>query len=148
MATTALVGIEKRDGTIEYRKVYSDGYLSHTGVFLLKHLDDGSLDDFEDDRYVSEGLNCGELKTAKNEEDFIKTWFCVCEHYLYRRGKWYNGSWGYSDGYLHDIYTGEKTKKVGEEKLRCYHGWEPLEKKFKKKRRVIYDYIEIEPQGE
>lgn len=148
MATTALVGIEKRDGTIEYRKVYLDGYLSHTGVFLLKHLGDGSLDDFEDDKYVSEGLNCGELKTAKNEEDFIKTWFYVDEHYLYRNGKWYNGSWSYNDGYLHDPYTGEKTRKVEEEKLECHRSWEPLNKKFKKKRRIVYDYIEIENEEE
>ena len=54
----------------------------------------------------------------------------------------------YSDGYLHDIYTGEKTRKVREEELECHHGWEPLAKKFKKKRRVVYDYIEIEPEGE
>ena len=147
MGTRALVGIEQKDGTIQYRKVYSDGYLSHTGVFLLKYLDDGSLDDFESDRFM-EDLNCGEVMIAKNEEDFIKTWFCVDEHYLYRKGNWYNGSWSYRDGYLHDPYTGEKTRKVGEEELRCYHGWEPLAKKFKKKRRVVYDYIEIENEEE
>ena len=147
MGTRALVGIEQKDGSIKYRKVYTDGYLSHTGVILLQRLNHSNnnklfcADDFD-------SLNCGELKTAKNEEDFIKTWFYVDEHYLYRNGKWYNGSWSYDDGYLHDVWTGEKTKKVGDEKLECYHGWEPLEKKFKKKRRVVIDYIEIEEDNE
>ena len=147
MGTTALVGIEQRDGSIKYRKVYTDGYLSHTGVILLQQLNHSNNNMlFCADSFDS--LNCGELKTAKDETDFIRSWFCVCEYYLYRKGKWYNGSWHYNDGYLHDVWTGEKTRKVGEEKLECRHGWEPLAKKFIKKRRVVYDYIEIENEEE
>ena len=146
MATTALVGIEQKDGTIKYRKVYSDGYLSHTGVYLLKHLNTPrAIKAFKVGDY---GLNCSDIKIAKNEEEFLKSWDFVCEHYLYRKGKWYNGNWYYYDGWLYDPLTGERTRKARDEEFYCERNWELLEPKFIKKRRVVYDYIEIENEEE
>ena len=143
MATRALIGVERKDGSIEYRKVYSDGYLSGLGVFILKNLNSKAK---ACDLNLSawKGRYSNIVEQALNEEDFIKTWFYVDVHYLFKNNKWYCGNYSYSDGYLHDIYTGDRTKKVGEEHLTRWEEWTPLAQKFRKKRHVTYEFIEIE----
>ena len=37
MGTRALVGVQQKDGSIKYRKIFSDGYPSSTGVYILKN---------------------------------------------------------------------------------------------------------------
>jgi hypothetical protein len=143
MGTRALVGVQQKDGSIKYRKIFSDGYPSGTGVYILKNWNNSKL---ANELKAHDWLNCSDIMLAENEESFLKSWIYVDYQYLFKNGKWYIGSWHYSDEYFHDPYTGERTKKGDfPEEFYCRNdkGWELLEPKFIKKKRTVIDYIEI-----
>ena len=137
MSTTALIGVQLKDGRIIFRRKPSDGYPSNVVPYLLTYWNTykkaSKLDLAESGNYE----RFYDIGYTDSEEDFLKSWQFVDYQYLFKDNKWYIGEWHYSDGWHYDWSTGKRTDKYTDEKFYCYLPWIPVEK-YTTKQRISY----------
>ena len=139
MSTTALIGVQLKDGRIIFRRKGSDGYPDNVVPYLLTNWNTykkASKLELND----TDCFKCYEIDYANSEEDFLKSWRFVDYQYLFKDNKWYIGEWHYNDGWHYDWSTGEKIDKYTDESFECYLPWIPVEKYTTKKRISYVEY--------
>lgn len=140
MSTTALIGVQLKDGRIAFRRKYSDGYPRSVVPYLLTSWN--TYKKASELKLVGEGRyeRYSEVEYANSEEEFLKSWQFVCYQYLFKDNKWYIGEWHYNDGWHYDYDTKEKVDKYADEEFDCILPWMPIEKYTTKKKISYVEY--------
>lgn len=140
MSTTALIGVQLKDGRIMFRRKSSDGYPSNVVPRLLTYWN--TYKKASKLELVGEACfdNYYDIEYADSEEDFLKSWQFVCYQYLFKDNKWYIGEWHYNDGWHYDWSTGKRTDRYADEEFYCYLPWIPVENYTTKKRISYIEY--------